>query len=238
VVTVEAENGSLRAIRVSFHQRQFARRLAGTLFATSEQLPTGIVLGADDYGASGLLVQRMPDHGGTAAATAGEGDRTLEADRPSRPRAAAIAGVQQDGIRCNRRRIDASKFCLARPARPRVAAGGLPLPLSAERGLGACCARSAPSSSTPCRRRTGAVAVGCGSAQPRGGARCRRCLAPLRCRSRPVADPRRSTDLHATRRIRPSRGLHPRCSLAEYSSLSYSISLLAVRSNSKRRRYP
>jgi molecular chaperone Hsp33 len=92
VVTVEADRLASRyqgVVPIS------GGSLAASLehyFATSEQLPTGIALGADDYGAAGLLVQRMPDHGGTAVAAAGEADRTFEAAR------AAIAGVQQDEL--------------------------------------------------------------------------------------------------------------------------------------------
>jgi molecular chaperone Hsp33 len=59
-------------------------------FANSEQLPTGIVLGADDYGTAGLLVQRMPDHGGVAG--------PLEADSTFAAARAAIAGVQPDEL--------------------------------------------------------------------------------------------------------------------------------------------
>ena len=76
-------------------------------FASSEQLPTGIVLGADDYGAAGLLVQRMPDHGGTpaagtpAAGTLGAAtgvDRAAGTDSTFAAARAAIAGVQADEL--------------------------------------------------------------------------------------------------------------------------------------------
>ncbi len=72
-------------------------------FASSEQLPTGIVLGADDYGAAGLLVQRMPDHGGIIAA-AGEVergeeiDRKLLADRTFESARTVIGDVQRDEL--------------------------------------------------------------------------------------------------------------------------------------------
>jgi molecular chaperone Hsp33 len=98
VVTVEADRLASRyqgVVPIS------GGSLAASLehyFATSEQLPTGIALGADDYGAAGLLVQRMPDHGGTAAATAGEADRTVEADRTFEAARTAIGGVQQDEL--------------------------------------------------------------------------------------------------------------------------------------------
>jgi molecular chaperone Hsp33 len=98
VVTVEADRLASRyqgVVPIS------GGSLAASLehyFATSEQLPTGIALGADDYGAAGLLVQRMPDHGGTAAATPCEADRTVEADRTFEAARAAIAGVQQDEL--------------------------------------------------------------------------------------------------------------------------------------------
>jgi molecular chaperone Hsp33 len=98
VVTVEADRLASRyqgVVPIS------GGSLAASLehyFATSEQLPTGIALGADDYGAAGLLVQRMPDHGGTAAATPGEADRTVEADRTFEAARSAIASVQQDEL--------------------------------------------------------------------------------------------------------------------------------------------
>lgn len=64
-------------------------------FETSEQLPTRVVLGADDFGTAGLLVQRMPGQGGFA----GEG-RTLEdeADRTFAAACEAITGVQSDEL--------------------------------------------------------------------------------------------------------------------------------------------
>ena len=77
-------------------------------FANSEQLPTGIVLGADDFGAAGLLVQRMPGHGGIASdrslALAGadaESARSAleaEADRTFAAAGAAMASVSIDEL--------------------------------------------------------------------------------------------------------------------------------------------
>lgn len=61
-------------------------------FENSEQLPTAVVLGADDFGTAGMLVQRMPDHGGTGAASADTANRTFDAAR------AAIGGVQRDEL--------------------------------------------------------------------------------------------------------------------------------------------
>ena len=76
-------------------------------FESSEQLPTSVVLSADDYGAAGLLVQRMPDHGGVVggvATSAGADDATaathrrLEADRTFAAATAAIASVEADEL--------------------------------------------------------------------------------------------------------------------------------------------
>ena len=64
-------------------------------FETSEQLPTRVVLGADDFGTAGLLVQRMPGQGGLA----GEGIALeAEADRTFSAACEAISGVQRDEL--------------------------------------------------------------------------------------------------------------------------------------------
>ncbi len=64
-------------------------------FETSEQLPTRVVLGADDFGTAGVLVQRMPGQGGLA----GEGIALeAEADRTFAAACEAISGVQSDEL--------------------------------------------------------------------------------------------------------------------------------------------
>lgn len=64
-------------------------------FETSEQLPTRVVLGADDFGTAGLLVQRMPGQGGVA----GEGlSLEAEADRTFAAACEAMAGVHSDEL--------------------------------------------------------------------------------------------------------------------------------------------
>lgn len=64
VVTVEADRAASRYQGiVPIDPASFAASLEH-YFATSEQLPTRIVLAADDAGAAGVLVQRMPQQGG------------------------------------------------------------------------------------------------------------------------------------------------------------------------------
>ena len=64
-------------------------------FETSEQLPTRVVLGADDFGTAGLLVQRMPGQGGLA----GEGIALeAEADRAFAAACEAINDVERDEL--------------------------------------------------------------------------------------------------------------------------------------------
>lgn len=63
-------------------------------FETSEQLPTGVILGADDFGTTGVLVQYIPGQGGARSADAG----TVAADRTFAAARAAIAGVQADEL--------------------------------------------------------------------------------------------------------------------------------------------
>lgn len=88
VVTIEAER---RASRYQGVVPISGGSLADSLesyFANSEQLPTGIMLAADDFGAAGLLVQRMPGQGGDDA----EADRTFAASLE------ALAGVSSDEL--------------------------------------------------------------------------------------------------------------------------------------------
>jgi len=64
-------------------------------FENSEQLPTRVVLGADDFGTAGLLVQRMPGQGGVA----GEGlSLEAEADRTFAAACEAMVGVHSDEL--------------------------------------------------------------------------------------------------------------------------------------------
>lgn len=91
VVTIEADR---LASRYQGIVPIDGKSLAASLehyFANSEQLPTGITLAADDFGTAGLLVQRMPDHGGVA--TLG-----LEADRTFAASSSAIAGVSAEEL--------------------------------------------------------------------------------------------------------------------------------------------
>jgi molecular chaperone Hsp33 len=65
-------------------------------FGQSEQLPTAVVLGADDAHAAGLLVQRLPQAGGTGVAAGAAADagaaRIFEAAQ------AALAGLAPDEL--------------------------------------------------------------------------------------------------------------------------------------------
>lgn len=88
VVTIEADR---RASRYQGIVPITGGSLAASLehyFAHSEQLPTSLVLAADDFGAAGLLVQRMPGQGGDEAAA----DRTFAAALE------ALAGVSADEL--------------------------------------------------------------------------------------------------------------------------------------------
>ena len=92
VVTVEADRLASRyqgVVPIS------GGSLAASLehyFETSEQLPTAVALGADDFGTAGLLVQRMPDHGGIVTASVDTANQTFAAAR------AAIGSVQRDEL--------------------------------------------------------------------------------------------------------------------------------------------
>lgn len=91
VVTIEADR---RASRYQGIVPIDGGSLATSLehyFASSEQLPTGLLLAADDFGAAGMLLQRMPDHGGLV----GQG---VEADRIFAAARAAIVGVSPDEL--------------------------------------------------------------------------------------------------------------------------------------------
>ncbi len=92
IVTVEADR---RASRYQGVVSISGGSLAASLehyFENSEQLPTGVVLGADDFGTAGLLVQRMPGHGGVVTAFGDTADRTFAAART------AIGSVQRDEL--------------------------------------------------------------------------------------------------------------------------------------------
>lgn len=69
-------------------------------FARSDQVPTTVRLAAEDAGATGLLVQRMPSHGGSSGAddaTAVQA-RVREADLTYEIAAVALAGVGSDEL--------------------------------------------------------------------------------------------------------------------------------------------
>jgi len=75
-----------------------SRSLSASLehyFENSEQLPTRVILGADNFGTAGLLVQRMPSHGGVAGEDV---DFEVQADRTFSAASEAIAGVQSDEL--------------------------------------------------------------------------------------------------------------------------------------------
>jgi molecular chaperone Hsp33 len=68
-VTVETDDSSQRYQGiVPVTGKRLAESLQ-TYFENSEQLPTRLWLYADEHGASGMLLQRLPGEGGTAAAT-------------------------------------------------------------------------------------------------------------------------------------------------------------------------
>lgn len=69
-------------------------------FDTSEQLPTVVRLAADDAGASGMLLQRMPAHGGHAAADDAAARRAQEAEAQRTWERArdALAGIGADEL--------------------------------------------------------------------------------------------------------------------------------------------
>lgn len=122
VVTIEADR---RASRYQGIVPISGGSLAASLehyFANSEQLPTSLVLAADDFGAAGLLVQRMPGVGGDEAAA----DRTFAAALE------ALAGVSSDEL-------------LVRPPEQlmRRAFGGLDLRLHDTQAVGFRCRCSA-----------------------------------------------------------------------------------------------
>lgn len=69
-------------------------------FDTSEQLPTAVRLASDDAGTSGMLVQRMPAHGGHAAAddAAARRAQELEAQQTWERSREALAGIGPDEL--------------------------------------------------------------------------------------------------------------------------------------------
>jgi molecular chaperone Hsp33 len=64
-------------------------------FDQSEQLPTTVVLGADDGRAAGLLVQRLPQTGGASAAVADRDDAAVQIFEAAR---VAITGIAPDEL--------------------------------------------------------------------------------------------------------------------------------------------
>jgi molecular chaperone Hsp33 len=69
-------------------------------FASSDQVPTAVRLAAEDAGATGMLVQRMPSQGGSAGADdpAAANARSREADATFDSAGAALAGIGQDEL--------------------------------------------------------------------------------------------------------------------------------------------
>jgi molecular chaperone Hsp33 len=69
-------------------------------FASSDQVPTVVRLAAEDAGATGMLVQRLPSRGGTAGADdeAALAARAREADLTYEIAGAALAGIGADEL--------------------------------------------------------------------------------------------------------------------------------------------
>lgn len=97
VVTLESGQGGARYQGIVPLAGGSLAAALESYFGQSEQLPTAVVLGADDGRAAGLLVQRLPQAGGTEtetplAAREAEADRTLEGAR------LALAGIAADEL--------------------------------------------------------------------------------------------------------------------------------------------
>jgi molecular chaperone Hsp33 len=97
VVTLESGQGGARYQGIVPLAGGSLAAALESYFGQSEQLPTAVVLGADDGRAAGLLVQRLPQAGGTGteaplAAREAEADRTLEDAR------LALAGIAADEL--------------------------------------------------------------------------------------------------------------------------------------------
>ena len=97
VVTLESGQGGARYQGIVPLAGGSLAAALESFFGQSEQLPTAVVLGADDGRAAGLLVQRLPQAGGTEteaplAAREAEADRTLEDAR------LALAGIAADEL--------------------------------------------------------------------------------------------------------------------------------------------
>lgn len=97
VVTLESGQGGARYQGIVPLAGGSLAAALESYFGQSEQLPTAVVLGADDGRAAGLLVQRLPQAGGTEtetplAAREAEADRTLEDAR------LALAGIAADEL--------------------------------------------------------------------------------------------------------------------------------------------
>jgi molecular chaperone Hsp33 len=97
VVTLESRQGGARYQGIVPLAGGSLAAALESYFGQSEQLPTAVVLGADDGRAAGLLVQRLPQAGGTGteaplAAREAEADRTLEDAR------LALAGIAADEL--------------------------------------------------------------------------------------------------------------------------------------------
>jgi molecular chaperone Hsp33 len=97
VVTLESGQGGARYQGIVPLAGGSLAAALESFFGQSEQLPTAVVLGADDGRAAGLLVQRLPQAGGTGteaplAAREAEADRTLEDAR------LALAGIAADEL--------------------------------------------------------------------------------------------------------------------------------------------
>jgi molecular chaperone Hsp33 len=97
VVTLESGQGGARYQGIVPLAGGSLAAALESYFGQSEQLPTAVVLGADDGRAAGLLVQRLTQAGGTEteaplAAREAEADRTLEDAR------LALAGIAADEL--------------------------------------------------------------------------------------------------------------------------------------------
>jgi molecular chaperone Hsp33 len=97
VVTLESGQGGARYQGIVPLAGGSLAAALESYFGQSEQLPTAVVLGADDGRAAGLLVQRLPQAGGAGtdaslAAREAEADRTLEDAR------LALAGIAADEL--------------------------------------------------------------------------------------------------------------------------------------------
>lgn len=99
VVTVEAEASSARYQGIVPLDGASLSAALERYFEQSEQLPTALSLAADDAGATGLLVQRMPQTGGIGSESSSELVQREAAAWDSFARArVALAGIGEDEL--------------------------------------------------------------------------------------------------------------------------------------------